>query len=462
MGVDRYDALVIGSGQGGKPLALRLASEGSRTALVERAAIGGTCVNYGCTPTKTMIASARVGHLAGRGDDYGVRTGRVSIDLEKVRDRKRGIVESFRTGSEKQVAGAENLELIRGEARFTGPKELDVRLQDGGTRRISADRIVIDTGTDAIVPDLPGLKEVDFLDSTSIMELGSVPEHLVILGGGVVALEFGQMFRRFGARVTIVQRAERLVPREDVEISAEIAKIFADDGIDVLLRARPRKVERDRGGIAVSSETAQGERKAEGSHLLVAVGRAPNTVALAPDAAGIRTDEEGYIQVDERLETTAPGVYAIGDVKGGPAFTHISYDDHRILERNLLGDGEATTVGRIVSYAVFTDPELGRAGATEEQARRLDRRIGVARLPMKKVARALETDETRGLLKAVVDRESEEILGCSFLGVHAGELMSIVHLAMMAKQPYSLLRDAPFAHPTLAEALNNLFKKIED
>jgi len=455
----RYDAIVIGSGQGGTPLASALAEAGRRTALVEREHVGGTCVNEGCTPTKTMVASARVAYLARRAADYGVRTGAISVDMTKVRDRKRAIVNKFRGGNERGLMKLEHLELIRGEARFTGAHALDVTLTDGGTRAISADLIFIDVGARPSRPDLPGLDGVPTLDSTSIMELDTVPDHLLVLGGGYVGIEFGQMFRRFGSRVSMVQRARQLCAREDPEVGAAVEGILRDDGIEVLLGAEARLVERGADG-AIRLKVRDGggaDRTLTGSHLLVAVGRTPTTDRLNPAAAGIEVDAGGFVRVNDRLETNVKGVYCLGDAKGGPAFTHISYDDFRIVQENVLHGGRASTANRFVPVCVFMDPELARVGLTEREARATGRPVQVFTMPMTSVARALEMDETRGLMKAVVDTESQRILGYTILGVMGGEVMTAVEIAMMGRLSYTALRDATIAHPVVAESLNNLF-----
>ncbi len=458
---DRYDTIVIGAGQAGVPLARALAGAGRRTALLEQAQVGGTCVNVGCTPTKTMVASARVAYLARRGADYGVRTGRVEVDLVRVRQRKRDMVVSFRSGSRRRLESTPGLDLLEGRARFLEPRRLEVQGADGAIRRLAADLVFINSGARPAVPVLPGLDEVPFLDSTSVMELGAVPDHLLVLGGGYVGLEFGQMFRRFGSRVTVIHRGPYLLGREDPDVAEEVARILRGDGLDVILEAEARDVEPAPEGYRLRMRTPQGERTVTGSHLLVATGRVPNTDGLNLAAAGIETDQSGFIRVDERLETTAPGVYALGDVKGGPAFTHIAYDDFRIARSNLLEGGHATTAGRLVPYTVFLDPQLGRVGLSETEARARGHRVRVARLPMSRVARALEVDETRGFMKAVVEADSGRILGAAILGVEGGEVMSIVQVAMMGGLPYTVLREAVFAHPTLAESLNNLFMDMD-
>jgi pyruvate/2-oxoglutarate dehydrogenase complex dihydrolipoamide dehydrogenase (E3) component len=457
----QYDAIVIGSGQAGTPLSTALAEAGMHTALIEREHVGGTCVNEGCTPTKTMVASARVAYLARRGADYGVHTGDIRIDMERVRQRRRDIVNSFRNGSQGRIEKTANLELIFGEASFTGAKSLLVRQKDGGQLALTAEKIFINAGARPSVPALDGLKAVSFLDSTSIMELDTVPEHLLVLGGGYVGLEFGQMFRRFGSRVTIVQSAGQLLNREDPDIAEEVAKILQQDGVEVLLNATANRVSQSDGSIRLEIQQQGRSTTLAGSHLLVATGRMPNSDTLHLAAAGVQTDDHGFIEVNGRLETTSNGVYALGDIKGGPAFTHISYDDFRIIRTNLIEKGSATTEGRLVPYTVFIDPQLGRIGITETEALVQKRNIRVAKLPMTSVARALEVDETRGFMKAIVDGESNQLLGAAVLGIEGGEIMSAIEIAMMGRLPYTALRDGVFAHPTLAESLNNLFMAMD-
>jgi pyruvate/2-oxoglutarate dehydrogenase complex dihydrolipoamide dehydrogenase (E3) component len=383
-----------------------------------------------------MVASARVAYLARRAADYGVQTGPVTVDMNKVRQRKRAIVESFRGGSERRIEGTEGLDLIRGQARFVGPKTVEVELTDGGSRTLSADTIVINTGTRACVLSLPGLEGMAFLNSTSIMELDAVPEHLLVIGGGYIGLEFGQMFRRFGSQVTLVQRGGQLLTREDADVAEEIAEILRQDGLEVLLESQPLRVgPTGDGQIELTVSTSAGERTLTGSHVLVAAGRVPNTDMLDLQAAGIQVDEQGFIPVNDRLETEVPGIYALGDVNGGPAFTHISYDDYRILRSNLLEDGDASTAGRLVPYAVFIDPQLGRVGLTEREAQAQGLNYRVAKSPMSWVARALETDETRGLMKALVDAETDQVLGAAILGIEGGEVMTVLQMAMMGACP---------------------------
>lgn len=432
-----------------------------RTALVERKHVGGTCINEGCTPTKTMVASGRVAYLARRAADYGVQVGPVAIDLEKVRQRKRDIVESFRSGNERRIAQTQNLDLILGDASFSGPKAILVRVKDGGERTLGANRIFINAGARSSRPPIDGLDGIATLDNESIMELGALPEHLLILGGGYIGLEFGQLFRRFGSRVTIVQSVGQLLTREDPDVADEVTKILREDGIDVVLNAKAKHVDQAGGAVRLEIESKDGSTILAGSHLLIATGRKPNSDTLNLVAAGVEEGERGFIRVNERLETSAEGVYALGDIKGGPAFTHISYDDFRILRANLLENKSASTKDRQVPYTLFIDPELGRIGLTEREALAQSRNIRVAKLQMSSVARAVEVDETRGFMKAVVDADTSQILGAAVLGIEGGEIMSVLETAMMGRLPYTALRDATYAHPTLAESLNNLFMAMD-
>lgn len=457
---DRYDAIIIGTGQSGKPLALALGRAGWRVAVVEREHVGGTCINVGCTPTKTMVASARVAYLARRGADYGVLAGEPRVDLAEVWRRKQRVVEQFRGGAQRALEKVPSIELIFGEGSFTDARTVRVKLSAGGERLLTSERIVINTGGRPIVPDIPGLDGASWLDSSSIMELQVLPAHLVVLGGGYIGLEFSQMFRRFGARVTVITRDDRLIPREDPDVSVEVEKILSEDGIGIVKNARTVRVE-GRGGVQVLVDTPEGARQIAGSHLLVAIGRAPNSDRLNLQAAGLATDKAGFIPVNNRLETGVPGIHAIGDVKGGPAFTHISYDDYRVLRANWLEGGAATIDGRHVPNTMFIDPQLATVGLNETEAERRRLNYKVAKLPMTSVARAIEMGETRGFMKAIVDADTRQILGCTILGTEGGEIMSMLQIAMMGALPYTRLREAIFAHPTLAEALNNLFATLD-
>ncbi len=459
---EQFDVIVIGAGQSGGPLSTAFAKAGKKTAIIEREHVGGTCINEGCTPTKTMIASGRVAYLARRGEDYGVLTGPIRVDETVVRKRKRDIVAEFRGGSERGITSTPGVELIMGEAAFVGSKTLAVNLNDGASRTLHAETIIINTGCRPAVPDLPGIHDVPFLTSTTIMELDVVPGHLLVLGGGYVGLEFGQLFRRLGSEVTIVQRGSQLLGREDQDVADEVAKILREDGIEVLLDTEAVRVERA-GDVLINLTVRgpSGERVLSGTRLLAAAGRVPNSDALHVEATGLSLDKRGYIPVNDRLETSVPGIFALGDVNGGPAFTHISYDDYRILRANLIEGGAASTTGRPVPYVVYIDPQLGRVGMTEQEARQDGRNVRVAKMPMNYVARALEVDESRGFMKALVDAENGQILGAAVLGLEGGEIMSMLEIAMLGKLHYSVLKDAIFAHPTLAESLNNLFSSLD-
>lgn len=458
-----YDVIIIGSGQGGNPLATTLARAGWKVAVVEDKYVGGTCVNYGCTPTKTMVASARVAYLARRAADYGVNIPSVTVDLKKVYQRKQTIVDNFRQGSQKGLESTENLDLYFGTAHFKSSQQIEIKLSNGRARIIESDKIVINTGARPRIPNIDGLEKVPFLDSTAIMELKELPEHLVVIGGGYIGLEFGQMFRRFGSRVTIIQKSSQLLTREDPDVAEAVAKILQEDGIDILFNTTINNIERlSSGEIELMVQANEKPSKIVGSHLLVAVGRIPNAESLHLQNAGIHTDKQGYVSVDEQLQTNVQGIYSIGDVKGGPAFTHISYDDYRVLRVNFLEQGNATITGRLVPYTVFIDPQLGRVGLSEKEARAQGKSYRVAILPMTHVARAIETDETRGFMKAVVDSETDQILGASILGLEGGEIMSVLQMAMMGNVPYTKIKDGTFAHPTLSESLNNLFMAIDE
>ncbi|MGH8743482.1 MAG: mercuric reductase [Burkholderiales bacterium] len=460
--ITRYDALIIGTGQSGKPLAGALARAGWNTAVIEREYVGGTCVNVGCTPTKTMVASARVAYLARSAAKYGVNTGNVSVDMAKVYARKKAMVESFRKGGQDRLQSTPNLELLFGVARFKGGRTVEVRLNGGGTREMTADKIVINTGGIPSLPPIPGLSEVRPLNSSTIMELQSLPEHLLVLGGSYIGLEFAQMFRRFGSRVTIIHRDDRLINREDPDVSEEVQKILREDGLEILLNAQIVHISRQPGGgTEVAVKMPAGERKVAGSHLLAALGRVPSTAELNLAAPGIDTDKLGYIKVNNQLETNVPGIYAIGDVKGGPAFTHISYDDFRILRANWLEGGNAIVDGRLVPNTMFIDPQLASVGLSETEARNQKRKFRVAKLPMAHVARAIEMGETRGFMKAIVDADSGRILGCTVLGVEGGEIMAVLQMAIIGGVHYAQIKEAIFAHPTLAESLNNLFLAMD-
>jgi pyruvate/2-oxoglutarate dehydrogenase complex dihydrolipoamide dehydrogenase (E3) component len=449
----RYDAIVIGSGQAGNPLSQKLADHGWTVALIEKEHLGGTCINTGCTPTKTMIASSQVAHYARTASKWGVHTGEVSVDLPAIVRRKNEIVLQWRSGQEKKVQQRPKLHLYRGQARFVGPKRLHV-----GEQELEGERIFINTGTRVAVPHLEGLDQIDYLTNASIMELTQVPEHLVVLGGGYIGLEFGQMFRRFGSQVTIVHQSEHILPREDPDVTGELQKALEAEGIRFLLNAQTTRVAKPNGEVVLQFQAGDTLR---GSHLLVATGRRPNTDDLGLENAGVHLNRQGFVQVNNRLETNVPGVWALGDVKGGPAFTHISYNDYQIVYANLIEGKQLSTDNRIVPYAVFTDPQLGRVGLTETEARATGCRLKVGKIPMSWVARAIERSETAGLMKLVVDADNDHILGAAILSTEGGELVQILHAVMLAGAPYTLLKGAIYIHPTLAEGFWTLMEEVK-
>jgi pyruvate/2-oxoglutarate dehydrogenase complex dihydrolipoamide dehydrogenase (E3) component len=449
----KFDAIVIGSGQGGNPLAHRLADRKQRVALIEQKHLGGTCINTGCTPTKSMVASAQVAHYVQEAQRWGIRASNFSADLKAIVDRKNKVVASFRSGQEKQVEKRETLQLFRGHARFTGPHGVQV-----GQDSLEAEWIFIDTGSRAAIPSIPGLDSIRYLTNETILELEELPRHLVVLGGGYIGLEFAQMFRRFGSDVTVVHHSREILPREDEDVASELRKALEAEGISFRLNTKTTRVERAAGQIQLA---LQGDAVISGTHLLVAIGRTPNTDDLGLDKAGVETDEKGYIKVNDRLETTAPGVWAIGDVKGGPAFTHISYNDFQIIYANLVEGRDATTAGRIVPYSVFTDPQLGGVGMTEKEARASGHALKVGKNAVSNVARAIERNETAGLMKVVVDANTDQVLGASILSADGGELVQIFHTLMLAKQPYTLLKGAIYIHPTMAEGFFGLLESVQ-
>jgi pyruvate/2-oxoglutarate dehydrogenase complex dihydrolipoamide dehydrogenase (E3) component len=452
----KFDAIIIGSGQAGNPLAHNLADQGWRVALVEARFLGGTCVNTGCTPTKTMVHRAQVAYYARNAARWGVNASEVSVDLPRIVAQKDKVVLNMRGNQEKQAAKRPNLRLYRGHARFTSAHQLKV-----GEEFLESEKIFIDTGSRPAIPEIEGLCNIPYLTNETAMQLESVPEHLLILGGGYIGLEFGQMFRRFGSVVTIIHTGARLVQREEPEIIAELQKALESEGLTFFLNSRTTKAESQSGSIGLSVETPDGAKHIKGSHLLVATGRVPNTEDLGLDQAGVQRDKRGYIQVNGRLETNVPGIWALGDVKGGPAFTHISYNDFQIVYGNLIEGKNLSIDHRLVPYCIFTDPQLGGIGMTERDAREKGYRLKIGRMPMTAVARAIERDETAGLMKLVVDASNDHILGASILSSEGGELVQILGTVMLAKQPYTLLQGAVYIHPTLAEGFFALMKSVK-
>jgi pyruvate/2-oxoglutarate dehydrogenase complex dihydrolipoamide dehydrogenase (E3) component len=450
---ERFDAIIVGAGQAGPPLAGRLTAAGQRVAIVERKLIGGTCVNTGCIPTKTLVASAHAAHLARRGAEYGVGTGPVSVDMAKVKARKDDIMLKDRNGVEAWLEGMDGCTVFRGHARFEDPHTLRV-----DNEVLQADRIFLNVGGRAVVPDIPGLSEVEFLTNVSILELDTVPEHLVVVGGSYIALEFAQMYRRFGARVTVVERGPRLASREDEDVAATIREILEAEGIGIVVGADDVRItKRDKGFELTPSA---GATPIQGSHLLLAVGRRPNTDDLGLEAAGVETDARGYIVVDDQLKTNVDHIWAMGDCNGKGAFTHTSYNDYEIVAANLLDDDPRRVSDRITTYALYIDPPLGRAGMTVGQVRGSGRKALVGKRPMTRVGRAVEKGEKQGFMKVVVDADTHQILGAAILGVGGDEAIHAILDVMSAKAPYTTLSRTMHIHPTVSELIPTMLQEM--
>ncbi len=453
--IELFDAIVVGAGQAGPALAARLDREGMKTALIERKLMGGTCVNVGCIPTKTLVASARAIHMARRGAEYGFSAGDVRVDMQAVKARKEGVVKQSHDGVSGWVAGMKNVTLIRGHARFTAPRTLAV-----GDRSLQADKVFLNVGGRALVPDMPGIKDVACLTNSSMLELDRLPEHLVIVGGSYIGLEFAQVYRRFGSQVTVVEKSDKLLAREDDDVAAEIRAILEREGITIRTGAQCMALRKKGDRVVVGLECAGGVPLAEGSHLLLAVGRLPNTHDLGLEAAGVETDARGYVKVDDACRTSAEDVWCMGDANGRGAFTHTSWNDYEIVEANLFDKDPRRIADRIPCYALFIDPPLGRIGINEAQARDLmaagKRRVLGAKMPMARVGRAREAGETQGFMKVLVDADSREILGASLLGLNADEIVHSLLDMMYAKQPCDTVRRAVHIHPTVTELIPTL------
>ena len=452
-----YDAIIIGTGQAGAPLARRLAGTGMNVAIVERGRFGGTCVNTGCTPTKTLVASAGAAHVAGRGAEYGFSTGNIKVDMQRVKARKDHVVELANHGVERSLRSLENCQVYQAHARFVSPRAVQV-----GSEMLTSDRIFINVGARAAVPDIPGLDQVQYLTNSSMMGVNFLPNHLLVLGSSYVALEFGQMYRRFGSEVTIVARGPRLISREDEDVSAAIAEILAPEGIALRLNTQCLRVGKQGEDIVMTVDCG-GTPELRGSHLLVATGRRPNTDDLGLDRAGVKQDERGYIVVDDELRTSAPGIWALGDCNGKGAFTHTSWNDYQIVAANLdiSFDSRVRRVSdRIPAYALYIDPPLGRVGMSEAEVRKSGHPALIGKIGMEDVSRAFEKGETDGFMKILVDAETDEILGASFLGTGGDEAIHCVLDAMYAKATCSLLRRAVHIHPTVAEFIPTLLDDL--
>ena len=453
--MSRYDAIIIGTGQAGPALAARLAASGMQVAVIERGRFGGTCVNNGCTPTKTLIASAYAAHVARRSADYGLTIGPVEVDMPRIKARKDAVVEGSRSSLEKWLGSLPNIRIVRGQARFTGPRTVAV-----GAETLTAERVFIDVGGRPHVPDLPGVRQVPYLTSESIMDVDFVPAHLLIVGGSYVGLEFAQMYRRFGSRVTVIEMAARLTQREDPEVSDAIRDILAAEDVQIRLNARCLALEADPEGVRVRLGSSAAAPSVAGTHVLLAVGRVPNTDQLGLREAGIETDPQGYIRVDETLATSAQNVYALGDCNGHGAFTHTAYNDYEIVADNLLNGTHRKVSDRIPIYALFTDPPLGRVGKSESEARREGHELLVGRMPMADVARAREKGETQGFMKVLVDGRTKRILGAAILGVGGDEAVHSLVDAMYGGLPYTAVQHGVRIHPTVSELIPTMLGEL--
>ncbi|WP_414518788.1 mercuric reductase [Nostoc sp. PCC 9305] len=457
-----YDDIIIGGGKAGKTLAPALVADGRKTALVERSLnmIGGGCINIACIPTKTIVASANVANTVRNSAAYGVKTNTPTVNLAEVIQRKRAVVQGMREMNLHNLETALDKNLIIGEARFVAPKTIAVTTTEGNNRLLTAERLFINTGTRPLIPSVPGLTEAGFLTSESIMELEYLPEHLIVLGSSYIGLEFAQMFRRFGSSVTVIGQSEQILSQQDPDIAIAVQTLLEKDGIEFLLKAKVLRVDRTGNETILQIQVGDRSLTIQGSHLLVAVGRAPNTDSLNLAAAGVATDTRGFIQVNDRLETNVPGIWALGDINGGPQYTHISLDDYRIIKANLIDGGNRSTRDRLVPSCLFIDPELAQVGLTETEAQQQGYAIRVAKVDASAVPRARTQGQTDGLLKAIVDTETGRILGCSLLCHEAGEVISTVQMVMQAQMPYTVLRDGILTHPTMTEGLNILFSKL--
>jgi len=451
---EKFDAIIVGAGQAGPSLAGRLTEAGQTVAVIERKLVGGTCVNTGCIPTKTLVASAHAAHLARRGAEYGVGTGEITVDMANVKARKDNIMLDDRRGVESWLEGMKRCTFIRGHARFEGPHTMTV---DG--RVLEADRIFLNVGGRAVAPDMPGLADIEYMTNVGILELDTVPEHLVIIGGSYIALEFAQMYRRFGARVTVIEKGPRLTSREDEDVSATVKEILEAEGIDVVVNAAAIRFAKHNSGFQVVP--TDGATPIIGTHLLMAVGRQPNTDDLGLEKAGVETDARGYVVVDDQLRTNVEHIWAMGDCNGRGAFTHTSYNDFEIVAANLLDDDPRRVSDRVTTYALYIDPPLGRAGMTVDEVRKTGRKALVGKRPMTRVGRAVEKGETQGFMKVVVDAETEEILGAAILGVGGDEVIHSILDIMSAKKPYTAISRTMHIHPTVSELVPTMLQEMK-
>jgi len=459
--MQKFDAIIIGAGQSGMPLAKKISSIGLTVAIVEKRVIGGTCINDGCSPTKTMIASARVAHVVGRAADFGVNVSGFSVDQKKVRSRKEDIVQLFRKGAIKSLEKAEGVTIFEGLGRFMGPKQVEVIREEGSTLQLEAENIFIDTGAQPVIPPIEGINDVPYLTSTTIMELEETPDHLLIIGGGYIGLEFAQMFRRFGSKVTILDKGSHLVPKEDEDVCEEVTKIFKQEGIDTIFNAQVEKLEKSGDNITIIFRQDGDLQNLKGSHVLIAVGRKPSTENLQLSKSNIDTNDKGDILVNEHYETSCKGVYALGDVVGETPFTHMAYHDAHVVFNCVYEDTWISKKDRLVPYCIFIDPQLARVGLNERQAKEQGIDYEVGKHWMKHAGRPLEIDETHGFFKILVNPKNKQILGATILSIDGGEIMTTIQMIMLGGLTTDVIRNLPIAHPTLAENLNNLMGQVE-
>jgi pyruvate/2-oxoglutarate dehydrogenase complex dihydrolipoamide dehydrogenase (E3) component len=458
--VEHFEYLIVGGGKGGKSLAMALGPAGKKVALVEEGQIGGTCINVACIPTKTMVASAKLLHHVQHGEQFGLSVSDEGNQIKGVIDRKRRVVKGMVDTHKQLFSSTPNMEFILGMANFVDHKVVEVKTVDGGTRKLTADRIVINTGSAPMVPHTPGLAEAGYLTNASIMELEELPAHLCIVGGGYIALEFAQIFRRLGSQITVLLRTDRFLPKEDHDIAAAIKEVLEKEDVRFMSGVEVSSVSREGKTARLVLKRGDVEEALECSHILVATGRVSNNEKLHPECTGVRLDKRGYIEVSEYLETSAEDIWAIGDCNGGPHFTHVSWDDYRILRDLFLYGKKRSTKGRLIPYTLFVDPELGRVGLTEQDARKAGIEILIAKMAAAKIPRATTSGETRGILKAVIEKQTGHILGCSIFAHEGGEIMSVVQAAMLGNLTYEQVRDTIWTHPTMAESLNLLFANV--
>lgn len=458
----KFDAIIIGAGQSGMPLARQISKKGLKVAVIEEGHIGGTCINDGCSPTKTMVASAKVAHIVRQARDFGIKVEGFSVDQPAIRNRKQQIVELFRGGAESSLEKAGVVDIVKGRGKFKDGKTVEVVNPDGGIIELQAERIFINTGSETIIPDIEGLKEVPYLTSTSIMELEQTPDHLIILGGGYIGLEFAQMFSRFGSAVTILDRASRLVPKEDADVCEEISRIFHQEKIKTVFNADTYKISQQEGNVTLHYREDDKELQVTGSHLLVAVGRAPSSAHLGLEEIGIEISEKGFVEVNGYFETSVKNIYALGDVAGSPPFTHMAFHDAFLAFNHIYENTSHSNKDRLTPYCVFIDPQLARIGLNEQEAKQQNIPYKIGKFWMKHAGRPLETDEKDGFFKVLVDPKTKQILGATILSMNGGEILAVIQMAMIGKVPYDVIKTLPIAHPTLAESLNNLMMDIED